>query len=67
LSFAHHKLLGVAKGGTTTSIVLDDDASASSGEYNTMTVYLVGGTGAGQIRKISSYNGTTHTAVCTPD
>lgn len=37
------KHAGVAKGGTTTSIVLDDDASAASGEYNTMTVYLVGG------------------------
>jgi hypothetical protein len=27
---------------------------------------LVGGTGAGQKRKISSYDGTTKTAVCTP-
>lgn len=60
------KHAGVAKGGTTTSIVLDNVASATSGEYNTMTVYLVGGTGAGQKRKISSYDGTTQTAVCTP-
>ncbi|GAA3413668.1 right-handed parallel beta-helix repeat-containing protein [Paenibacillus hodogayensis] len=60
------KHAGQAQGGTTASIVLDNDASASSGEYNTMTVYLVGGTGAGQKRKISSYDGTTHTAVCTP-
>ncbi|WP_158302214.1 right-handed parallel beta-helix repeat-containing protein [Paenibacillus mesophilus] len=60
------KYAGVAKGGTTTSIVLDNNASATSGEYNTMTVYLVGGTGTGQKRKISSYDGTTHTAVCTP-
>ncbi|TNJ64921.1 hypothetical protein FE784_17990 [Paenibacillus hemerocallicola] len=60
------KHAGVAKGGTTASIVLDDNASATSGEYNTMTVYLVGGTGAGQKRKISSYDGTTKTAVCTP-
>lgn len=60
------KHAGVAKSGTTASIVLDDNASATSGEYNTMTVYLVGGTGAGQKRKISSYDGTTKTAVCTP-
>ncbi|RKN84454.1 right-handed parallel beta-helix repeat-containing protein [Paenibacillus ginsengarvi] len=60
------KHAGTAKGGTTTSIVLDNAASATSGEYNTMTVYLVGGTGAGQKRKISSYDGTTQTAVCTP-
>lgn len=60
------KHAGAAKGGTSASIVLDDNASATSGEYNTMTVYLVGGTGAGQKRKISSYDGTTKTAVCTP-
>lgn len=61
------KRAGQSKGGTSTTIVLDVNASSISGEYNTMTVYLVGGTGAGQKRKISSYDGTTQTAVCTPD
>jgi hypothetical protein len=60
------KHAGQAKGGTSNTIILDDDASAASGEYNSMTIYMVGGTGAGQKRKITSYDGATKTAVCAP-
>jgi len=60
------KHAGQAKSGTSDTIVLDDDASAANGEYNSMTIYMVGGTGAGQKRKITSYDGATKTAVCAP-
>lgn len=56
------KQAGTAKSGTTSSIALADSASATTGEYNNMLVYITGGTGYGQKRKISSYDGTLKVA-----
>ncbi|WP_147433392.1 hypothetical protein [Paenibacillus ginsengarvi] len=56
------KQAGTVKSGTTSSIALADSASATTGEYNNMLVYITGGTGYGQKRKISSYDGTLKVA-----
>ncbi|MDK2881432.1 MAG: hypothetical protein PWQ99_1207 [Clostridia bacterium] len=53
--------LGTAQGGTVTTIQLEAGASDVDDSYKGMTVALTGGTGAGQVRKITDYNGTTHT------
>lgn len=47
---------GTAKGGTEDTIELDN-ASTVEGFYNTMQVILIGGTGAGQVRTITAYEG----------
>ena len=37
------------------------NASTINGDYNGMSVYVIGGTGAGQLRRIVGYNGTSKT------
>ena len=56
---------GTAQAGAAGSITLDAGASAVDQFYTPMVIRLTGGTGAGQIRKIVDYNGTTK--VATPD
>jgi hypothetical protein len=53
---------GTAVAGGANSITLDSNASATSNLYNYNMVHLIAGTGAGQARFISSYNGTTKVA-----
>jgi hypothetical protein len=53
---------GNAASGSSTTIVLDGGASASDNHYTGMSVYIVSGQGAGQIRTISNYVGSTKTA-----
>lgn len=47
---------------TTNTVVLHSSASSSNSVYNNYAIYIVSGTGAGQIRTISSYVGSTRTA-----
>lgn len=54
--------LGTAQGGTATTIRLAEGASDANDYYNGQTVALTGGTGAGQVRKITDYDGDTRTA-----
>ena len=60
-------------GSTSNTIKLDSGASATNNIYNGAIVFLTGGTGLGQTRRIVSYNGTTKVAtvdkawVITPD
>jgi hypothetical protein len=53
---------GTAQAGTTTTITLDTGASATNNLYVGCLVFLTGSTGAGQVRTITSYNGTTKIA-----
>lgn len=53
---------GTAQAGTGGSLTLDASASAVNGFYNGLCLYLTGGTGAGQVRVIVTYNGTTKVA-----
>lgn len=53
---------GTAQSGTVQTITLASSASSVNGIYNEMTIDIVGGTGSGQRRIISLYNGTTKIA-----
>lgn len=51
-----------AQAGAATTITLDTGASALDDNYNGMAVEILSGTGAGQIRYISDYVGSTKVA-----
>lgn len=53
---------GTAQAGGATTITLDASASAVDDFYNNQAIYIVSGTGVGQGRIISDYNGTTKVA-----
>lgn len=55
-------LSGTAVTGTSTTITLDSSASITDDEYNGCEVRIVSGTGAGQVRVISDYVGSTKVA-----
>lgn len=54
-----------AQAGGSTSITLDASASSTTDFYVNHLVLLTGGTGAGQARFITAYNGTTKVATVT--
>ncbi len=51
-----------AQAGGSNTITLDSGASSTDDWYVNQTVFIVEGTGAGQSRKISTYNGSTKVA-----
>ena len=53
---------GTAQAGGSTSITVDSSASAVNDFYNNTYIYLTGGTGVGQARFISDYDGSTKIA-----
>ena len=53
---------GFSRGGEAGTITLEISASTEDDYYEDMFVKIIGGTGAGQIRKIIDYNGTTKMA-----
>ncbi len=53
---------GTAQAGSSTTITLRSGASATDDIYNFQIIYISSGTGAGQSRAISDYNGTTKVA-----
>lgn len=55
-----------AQAGGSTSITLDASASATTDFYRHALIYLTGGTGVGQYRLCTAYNGTTKVATITP-
>lgn len=55
-----------AAAGGNTSITLDASASATNDFYKGMNIYIVSGTGAGQSRLCTAYNGATQVATVTP-
>lgn len=50
---------GTAQSGGASSITLAVGASATNDYYNNLYVVITGGTGSGQVRRVSDYNGTT--------
>jgi len=60
-STTHHDS-GAAQAGTSTTITLKSTASATDDIYNGMYVTITGGTGAGQVRIIEDYVGSTKVA-----
>ncbi len=58
-TLTHH---GLAQGGTANTITLDTSASATSSVYNGQLIFISTSTGAGQVRIITAYNGTTKVA-----
>lgn len=56
---------GNAQAGASGSITLAAGASAATNYYNGSSVYINSGTGAGQVKPISAYNGTTKVATIT--
>ena len=53
---------GTAQAGASTTITLDASASAVDDFYNNQAIFIVSGTGVGQGRFISDYDGTTKVA-----
>lgn len=51
-----------AQAGASTTITLVSGANANNDFYNDMAIALISGTGAGQVRKISDYNGSSKVA-----
>jgi hypothetical protein len=64
-STTHHDS-GSAQAGTSTTITLKSTSSATDDIYNGMYVTITSGTGAGQIRIIEDYVGSTKVATVTP-
>lgn len=55
-----------AQSGAGSTITLDASASSIDDLYNNCLIYITGGTGAGQMRMIRDYDGTTKVATITP-
>lgn len=55
-----------AQAGAASTITLDASASATDNIYKNQRVYLTGGTGAGQVRIITAYVGSTKVATVSP-
>jgi len=64
LWFADESLVrrGTAQTGAASTITLDANASATDDEYNQMEVEIVYGTGAGEVKRITNYVGSTKVA-----
>jgi hypothetical protein len=58
---------GVAQAGGAATITLDSTASATTGTYKNNFIMLTGGTGGGQTRLITAYDGTTKVATVVPN
>jgi hypothetical protein len=62
LTASEAAVTGTAQAGGSTSITLAAAASATTNAYTGMYVTLTSGTGSGQVRRITAYNGTTKVA-----
>jgi len=58
---------GTAQAGAAGSITLQAGATAITDAFKRSFVYIIGGTGSGQIREVTAYNGTTKVATVTPN
>lgn len=56
---------GTAQSGGASSITLAVGASATNDYYNNLYIVITGGTGSGQSRRVSDYNGTTKVVTTT--
>lgn len=53
---------GTAQTANSTTITLASGASSNNNEYANNNIYISGGTGSGQLKRITAYNGTTKVA-----
>lgn len=58
--------IGTAQGGSTTGIILASGASSTDDYYNGCRVDLTNGSGIGNVRFITDYDGTTKVAIVSP-
>ena len=58
---------GIARSGTTSTIVLSTAASNVTGFYVGFYIYITAGTGRGFVTQITAYNGSTMTATVSPN
>src|SRR3990167_7707537 len=58
---------GIAQAGAAGTVTLDASASAVDDFYNDTLVFLTGGTGVGQVRRIRDYVGATKVATVVPN
>lgn len=58
---------GTAQAGSSSSITLASGASSVTNYYVGLPITITGGTGSGQTRRITAYNGTTKVATITPN
>jgi hypothetical protein len=58
---------GVAQAGANATITLDAAADGANNTYKSALIMITGGTGAGQTRLITAYNGTTKIATVVPN
>lgn len=61
-AFWSAQITNTAQAGASTTITLSSGSNATNDYYNDMAVVILSGTGAGQVRKISDYNGSTKVA-----
>lgn len=61
-AFLHPYTYGKATAATATDITLDATASGTDNAYQYMTIEVISGKGAGQIRVITAYTGSTRVA-----
>ena len=57
---------GTARAGTVSSVTLDSGASSTDNFYRGLALYIVGGTGIGQVGLITGYVGSTKVATTSP-
>jgi len=58
---------GTAQAGSASTITLAADASATDDKYQNLVIQITAGTGSGQSREVSGYNGTTKVATMADD
>lgn len=58
---------GTAQNGASGSITLQVSATTVTDAFKRSYIYIISGTGAGQSREITAYNGTTKVATVTPN
>ena len=61
------EVTALAQAGAANSITLTASASATNDAYNGFTLRIIGGSGMGQSRAITAYNGTTKVATVSPN
>jgi hypothetical protein len=59
--------LGLAGGATSNTLTLENRTSDIGGFYNNFNIAICAGTGSGQIKKITGYDGAMHRAVLDSD
>lgn len=58
----HDNYTGIVRGVGDESIALEDRTSREDDAYNNFFIAITGGSGSGQVRGITSYDGGSHTA-----